>query len=699
MRGKVVYGAGVALLSVLVALVVWQGSFTFGDFVPASVGETYLFWAVSTVIFLLMVTLGFMLFRTGVRLYIERQSNREGTGIKAKLVIGALALSILPVIFLVLFSVSVLNRNLEKWFSRPAQSIRLNLVEVSTLIDQEVARRTEAQAAWLGTRPEILSYLGRGEPLPGILDALCRQKEIASAWLERTGGERLPVCNVPPDSAPGKEFESRLRVAADAQTQATLVVRTRLPADLSRTQEEIDRNIREYDRLTVNRKSARATYLLLLALITLFILFVATWSALFLARQISGPIAALLQAADSVRRGRLAHRIRTKAIDELGLLVRAFNEMTQELESNSRELERRRRFTEAILESIPTGVVSVSSEGEIQTVNRALSTIFSPEQVERAKKVEDLFPAEQGNEIRYLMNRARRTGVASIQLDYETRKQRLNLSVTASALDERVTAGLVIVIEDTSELLRAQKASAWHEVARRIAHEMKNPLTPISLSADRISRQLDKAVKSGHPVPREVVAILRECSQTIANEVQSVKTLVDEFSQFARFPSARPVPADLNEVVEEALSVFAGRLDGVELRKELAADLPPVNVDREQFKRVVVNLVDNAAEAMAGALIRRIFVSTHAAGADTVEMVVADTGCGVTPELREKLFLPYFSTKGRGTGLGLAIVSHILAEHGASIRVEDNLPVGARFIVEIPALTAQVAGKKGYQTA
>jgi nitrogen fixation/metabolism regulation signal transduction histidine kinase len=313
-------------------------------------------------------------------------------------------------------------------------------------------------------------------------------------------------------------------------------------------------------------------------------------------------------------------------------------------------------------------------------VNRALSRIFPAAELARATRLEDLFSREDTAEIKYLMKRARRTGVASRQIEMKTERQRLHLAITVAALEEKLTSGFVIVLEDTSELLHAQKAAAWHEVARRVAHEIKNPLTPIALSAERISLQLDRLA-----LPAENSRILNECAATISRSVESVKTLVDEFSQFARFPAAQPVRSDLNEVVESALAVFNGRLDGIEIRKQLAAGLPPVNIDKEQFQRVVVNLVDNAAEAMQDALVKRLFISTQA-GAETVELVIADTGCGISAEEKEKLFLPYFSTKGRGTGLGLAIVNHILSDHGAQIRVEDNFPVGARFTIEIPAV-------------
>jgi two-component system nitrogen regulation sensor histidine kinase NtrY len=446
--------------------------------------------------------------------------------------------------------------------------------------------------------------------------------------------------------------------------------------------------VSEYDQLSANKRSIRNLYLLFLLLIALFILFVATWIALMLSRQIIQPISALLIAASEVRKGNLAHRVKVKAIDELATLVRAFNEMMHELEANSRELESRRRFTEAILESIPTGVISLSADGRIQRVNRALHGLFAEDQLERAKRLDDLFPPEDLAEIQYLMKRAGRTGVAASQIDLESPRHVLHLAVTVSALPARQpgSPGFVVVLEDTSELLRAQKAAAWHEVARRIAHELKNPLTPIALSAERIARQLDRGA-----VGVESHRILRECATTISREVESVKTLADEFSRFSRFPAAQPVPSDLNEITRNALDVFAGRLGGIDLRVELASDLPPVNVDPEQFKRVVVNLVDNAAEAMRESLVRRLLVVTQVTATESVELLVADTGCGISAEDKEKLFLPYFSTKGRGTGLGLAIVNHILSEHGARIRVEDNRPAGARFYVEVPVTVATEA--------
>lgn len=330
----------------------------------------------------------------------------------------------------------------------------------------------------------------------------------------------------------------------------------------------------------------------------------------------------------------------------------------------------------------------MAADGRIQRINRALKGLLPPASIESAAHLDDLFAPEDAKDLRYLMSRARRVGIAASQFEVGGADgKRVPLSVTVAAIEEHAaTSGYVVVLEDTSDLVRAQKFAAWHEIARRIAHEIKNPLTPIALCAERIARQLDRRGASA-----DTEGIVRECASIIEAEVESLRRLVDEFSQFARFPAAHPVRANLNETVENALAVFQGRLDGIQVQRRLAADLPPVNIDPEQFKRLLINLVDNAAEAMQSSPLKQLTLTTSSPAPDTVELEVADTGPGVSQEDKDKLFLPYFSTKGRGTGLGLAIVNHIVADHNAHIRVEENKPAGARFIVEIPAIVEEPA--------
>jgi len=662
MRKRFLYGSGIVLFAILATLVIWQVSFTVDQ--PENLSQTFIFWAVSTLVFVLTITLGFILFRTGIKLYIERRRNREGSRIESKLYFGALALSFMPVCFLVFFSYMVLNRQLAKWFFRPAEGIKLNYQAIGKTLETQLKEKLDLQAAVLAGHPE-----------PGFIESFCRDQKLAAAEIaSEPGGAPIARCG-DPDAlrSPGKD------IVVARHGKVTLA--GHVPLDIAATHRQIETYVEGIYELDKWNKNLRNFYIRMQALIALFTLFVSTWIARLLARQISGPIAALLRAADEVGEGNFKYRVEVGALDELAGLVRGFNEMTSQLQANRDELDARRRFTEAILESIPNGVISVSSDGSIQRVNRALQKIFPEAAVERARRLEDLFPREDAAELRYMMKRARRTGGASREMELKTDRQTLHLAITVSALDEKLTSAFVIVLEDTSDLLRAQKAAAWREVARRIAHEIRNPLTPIALSAERIGRQLERV-----SLPPDVRRIVEECSAIIGKEVESVKTLVNEFAQFARFPTAQLMRCDLNAVVSGALAVFNGRLDGIRVREQLSPGLAPILVDPEQLQRVVVNLVDSAAEAMQNSLVKELQIVTQAGPGDTVELVVADSGCGVSAEDKERLFLPYFSTKGRGTGLGLAIVNHIVSEHDGAIRVEDNLPAGARFTVEIPIL-------------
>ena len=686
MRARIIYTVAGIVMAILVALLVWQGSFSFGEFGPSTPEQTFVYWGVSTLIFILTVLLGFILVRDSIKLYFQRRVNQEGSRIRTKLVVGALALSIVPAIFLVMFSYSVLNLNLKRWFTKPSEEIKTVLIDISNDLDQQTLLRSRSTANWIATLYETRAAIDQPERYRAFFQNLCATYALDYLAIEPDYGRAVFLCGRPTPTADQLQYLARARLRGLAP-YAEILTAAKMAQPIANTQDKIEGFLKEIEDTHAKREQMRSLYIRLMILITLFVLFIATWIAFLLARQFSIPISALLNAAAEVRKGNLAHRITTPAIDELGTLVRGFNEMVQELEANSRELESRRKFTEAILESVPTGVLSVTSDGTIQRANRAARGLFTQDRVAAAGRLEDLFARDDTAEIKYLMKRARRTGVAANQMEMrQVNGPTLHLAVTVAALEERLTSGFVIVLEDTSDLLRAQKAAAWHEVARRIAHELKNPLTPISLCSERITRQLDRGA-----VTPESTRILRECSITIAREVESVKNLVNEFSEFARFPSAQPAPNDLNEAVRNGLAVFDGRLDDIDVKLDLAVGLPLVNIDPEHMKRVVVNLVDNAAEAMHDSPVKSLRVSTRLTDADSIELMVADSGPGISTEDRSKLFLPYFSTKERGTGLGLAIVNHVIHEHHAAIRVEDNRPTGARFIVDLPVVVSELA--------
>jgi two-component system nitrogen regulation sensor histidine kinase NtrY len=677
-RRRLAFAAAALSFLVLLALVIWQGSFRIA-YSPSGLIETIVLWAVSTLIFVLTVTLAFMLFRAGVKLYIDRQSNKEGSRIRSKLLFGALALTLAPALFYVLFSVYVLNRTLDKWFSRPAENIQLKLQDLENSQRKEAQKRVQAETDWISLLPQVQQAAQTGHIDTAFFRNLCESRGIRQLVLMLKAGVPISLYQGSAKQN-GPVLRGEAEVSNDTMKLGSISAVSAMNEELLADENAIQQFMEEQNQQAGRRKFYHDTYFMLICLITLFVLFFAAWSAQILSRQISVPISALLGAAQEVRRGNLSYRVRVNAIDELATLVRAFNEMTSELEANARELEARRRFTEAILESIPTGVISVSADERIERVNRALAGIFPREVATAATRLEDLFSPEDLAEIRYVLKRARRTGTAACQLELQRPSSVLHLAVTGASLEEQ--RGFVLVLEDTSDLLRAQKAAAWQEVARRIAHEIKNPLTPISLCADRIARQLLRL-----PLDPGARAILEECTEIIQQEVQTVKSLVDEFSQFSRFPSAQPLAADLNEIVESAMSVFAGRLDGVAVSLDLDRTIPLVLADKEQVKRVIVNLIDNAVEAMNGAPVRKLLIATSQASLDMVQLCVSDTGWGISSADKEKLFLPYFSTKNRGTGLGLAIASHIITEHHGRVRVEDNRPTGATFIVELNALS------------
>jgi nitrogen fixation/metabolism regulation signal transduction histidine kinase len=308
-----------------------------------------------------------------------------------------------------------------------------------------------------------------------------------------------------------------------------------------------------------------------------------------------------------------------------------------------------------------------------------------------ALRLIDLFPADLAPEVAQdiwrLTRKADRMGLTTTQMEIPSGGAALEVGVTVAAMtgsQQRRRLGYVIVFEDLSDLLKAQKQAAWREVARRVAHEIKNPLTPIALSAERIKRHIERGVR-GDSASR---AIIESCADTIGSAVEMVRKLVDEFSTLARFPQSQPRVADLNRIILSAMALFDGRLAGVDVKLELADDLPQIMADPEGIKRVVANLVENAAESMKDSVVRQIRIGTALLETrDAVEIEVSDTGEGVTAETKEKLFLPYFSTKARGTGLGLAIVARILEDHGGTVRVEENHPVGTRFLVELPVAT------------
>jgi two-component system nitrogen regulation sensor histidine kinase NtrY len=359
-------------------------------------------------------------------------------------------------------------------------------------------------------------------------------------------------------------------------------------------------------------------------------------------------------------------------------------ESTHQLSIANRSLDERRRELETVLETIPSGVATLDSELHIVRVNRAFQDLFDPsgERTLEGLPIQSLFSAEAAAEITRVLRRSRRLPSASTEVEAGGTAGTLHLIFTAAELRGSLP-GHLIVLDNVTEVLRAQKQLAWKEVAQRVAHEIKNPLTPIALSAERIDRHLDRGTVNGS------ADTLRSATAIIRSSVETLRQLVDQFSALADFPASRPEPTDLNAVVRASLSLFEGRLEGIEIFLDLAPDLPPAMADAGGMQRAISNLIDNAAEAMQQSLIRRLSIATGlGASPKTAELVIADTGHGISEETRERLFLPFFSTRRRGTGLGLSIAAKIIQEHQGTVRVEKNSPAGTRFIIELPLADA-----------
>ena len=704
---------GGILFALLLAAVITVGSLRV-PFEPDTWGEKIVLFAVNTFIVVALLVFGLILGRALVRLWVERRAEQLGSRLKTKMVLGAMAISLFPLVFLFFISYALMNRTLNRWFPQEledanSQALRL-LGEVNGLEYARLQALADRAAASVpsGDSADLESALG-----PAARFAANEGAE--GVWAVDSGGTRVKVVEgliLPVVLDPTLKFQSNLPnggefwnsrsssfLAARAPLgSGFLFVARRLPPDFAARYTNIEQQTAAYSIQNQQIRTFKRQILLTLSLFTVLLLFAATWSALYLSKQVTVPIQALAEATGEIAAGHLDTQVHVRAQDELGILVRSFNRMTTQLADSHRridefthnlqqavqELDSRRTLIETVLENIPTGVLALDSNARITRMNRAAREIFG----ENSREASDLIALtgkDAARDVQQLIRRSLRMGTASKEMEFRLRGRVAHAAVTVSPLGgRRSSVGYLVVVDDLTELLRAQKAAAWQEVAQRIAHEIKNPLTPIQLSAERLLRYVSRHNRdAGTP---ELVRLVGECAALIGREVGTLEALVNEFSRFARFPVARLTPTDPNAIVLGALDVFKGRLDDVQIRTNLAEGVPQVKADSEMLRRVVVNLIDNAAEAMEGAAARNLVLSTRFhPGHDSVEIIVADTGNGISPEDKDKLFLPHFSTKDRGTGLGLAIASRVIAEHHGIIRAEDNLPTGARFVIELPA--------------
>jgi len=720
---------GGIVLTLLLAAVFTLGSLD-APFQPRTWRDVLTLYAVSSFITALLMVFALVLVRSTLRLWAERSREQLGARFKSKMVVGALAISLLPVLFMFFVSYSLLNRTLARWFPRPleiaAEQSASLISEMGKAEHGRLAALAEQIRANYESSPPFVDF-GLGAAFCEAADALWEVNSrggIAfsqNCGLERNG-RRGPL---PPGASSGTPvFKQKLPSGAQLwsangqlllaasvpliNSQGAFYVARQVPNDFALRLAEIQLQTAAYDQEKQHLRALKRQLLLILVFFTVLLFFALLWAGLYLAKQVTVPIAALAEGTREVSSGNFEYQVPEQSQDELGILVRSFNAMTTQLRDSRsqidqftrnlqqavQELERRRQLMETVLESIPTAVLSLDTEGRILRTNSAVARIFG-EYAPQAETLDALLGPESSRVVQTLMRRSQRIGVVSREVEMVVAGRVLHAAVTVSSLGpRRANTGYVLVVDDLTELLLAQKSAAWQEVARRIAHEIKNPLTPIQLSSQRLIRHMHRRTESetAEPLDPELTRLVEECSHLIEREVGTLAALVNEFSQFVRFPSAKLEPTTVNDIVREALEVFAGRLDGIMLSSSLAESLPAIRADASLLRGVIVNLIDNAAEALEGEPFREIVVTTQLRSeSDTIEISVSDTGKGISPEDKDKLFLPHFSTKDRGTGLGLAIAARIISEHGGSLRMEDHQPRGSRFLIELPVVELPAA--------
>jgi two-component system nitrogen regulation sensor histidine kinase NtrY len=725
--------AGIIILLAALGGMIWIAGRT-STLSPDFLTEVVLYALYATNVTML-VALVFVLARNVIKSVFDGRRGLPFGRFRAKLVLALLGMTVIPAVLVLIVGSRVVLTAVDRWFNTPMEEILSGANSIAADYYQERQRLVADQASRLARElgrvdlsaadvksiqnvvaPEVtgqsigmvLVYRAVRQPAgpmevvslvdvasPSVPQGWARASADRLAARVASGTGEEPRMLEP--LAEGGDLMHVARAVTNAAGQVTgvVVASEYLSGDLAERSRRMTKAYEDYTQLRVLKQPLAGVYVSFFVMVTLLILVGSTWMGLYLAKRITRPVQMLSEAAREIGAGHYDHRIEHEATDEFGSMVDAFNAMAAEVASSRRRIERatadlerkhdegegRRRYIEAILERIATGVVSIDRSGRIGTINPSALRLLELEPSIVGSAAVDVFARPDLAAINEVLDQAARAKMDSfaqeVALVKDGRERHVAAAATRIAGVDGSFDGTVLVVDDVTPLIRAQKVAAWREVARRLAHEIKNPLTPIQLSAERLRRKLSD-------IAPPLQDLVQECTSTIIGEVESLKGLVDEFSQFARMPAPRAVPTDLHALLQETLALYDGLVAAVVLERHFDPGVTQVRVDPEQMKRVIINLVDNAIEAMGreGAI---VIETARDIPNSLVRVVVADTGPGIPAAERDKLFLPYYSTKGRGSGLGLAIVRRIVAEHGGSVDVTDNMPTGTRFIIELPA--------------
>jgi two-component system nitrogen regulation sensor histidine kinase NtrY len=716
---------GVIILVVVLLTFLETRVIQFDANIPVS--NTILLFILININLLLLILLIFLVFRNLVKLLYDRRRKVMGSRLRTRLVAAFMALTLLPTGVLFFFSLNFITSSIEFWFNVPVEQSFENSLWVGRQLYQReerihqfylerMAAQLDRENSLTATERDALKryadrvrseyhfhavevYAANTDRLVSSIDASLEDEYLTKVATDKLLKD-LPFPGVRSISRTISDGELIQTIAAvpygakSDRAKGFVVVSGLLPTALSMSLQSISRGYEEYQQIILYKKPIQLTYYIFLSIVALLVLFCAVWFGFYLAKTISIPIKELAEGTRRVAEGELDFSISAVADDEIGSLVKSFNRMTRDLRvsreqleqsawmqlQQNQEIEEKRRYMETVLRSVSAGVVTLDASGKVATINKSAERMLS-------LSAENVI----GNNLNSLVKIAHRDFAGdvmeSLSLAQDSSAEiplRLTISgrprsflVTVNALkdDRGRHLGIVMVFDDLTELEKGQRMAAWREVARRIAHEVKNPLTPITLSAQRLKRRFAHQVRD---------PVFEECTQMIIGHVDLIRSLVNEFSSFARFPSANLKPEHLPPIVAETVALYREGHPNVVFDIEIDSRIPEVNLDRQQMKQALINLIDNALAAIKGAGEISVSVS-HDPVLNRVRIEVADDGSGISDSDKTRLFEPNFSTKKSGMGLGLTIVNTIVADHNGTISVRDNLPHGARFVIELPA--------------
>ncbi|NVN98413.1 MAG: HAMP domain-containing protein [Geobacteraceae bacterium] len=723
-RETFIIGICLVLISVLIATQIHLTKIS--SEVP--MGANITIFGLINIITLLIILFVYLLARNMFKLFKERQMDKMGARLRTKLVLAFVSLSLFPTLLLFFVSAGYISNSIQNWFNSQIETSLDESMEVaqtyyknsaanalfySEQISQKIKNRKLLNDENLGELKALIKEKQKEYNL-GVVEVFSAQREE----LVRAANPKLPASEFTNPSSEdldkglkGKEFSRVNSIGKadlirgivpvfsnwnDKDVVGVVVVNYYVPYSLVSKMKEITNSYHEFRQLKILKKPITTTYILTLLLITIVIITLSVWFGVNLARSLTDPIQDLAEATRQIADGNLEIKLTGESQDEIGQLIHSFNKMTADLKTNqlalrdanqelslsNQEIEGRRRYMETVLRHITAGVISTNSHGVITTINKSAENLLQVNRLEAiGRNFRDVLSSEYLSILKEMLREIAldKKDIVNRQVELMTAEKRLSVQVNLTILKDENDdfLGTVVVMDDLTHILKAQRMAAWREVARRIAHEIKNPLTPIQLSAQRLRKRYLERFSADDNV-------FDQSTNTIIKSVEELKNLVNEFSQFARMPAAQLAPCSLNEIINESVTLYSDAHKNV--RFSFIADnrLPEVMLDRDQIKRVLVNLLENAVHAV------------EANGDVTLETIynpelkiasfsVSDTGHGIPKEDQPRLFEPYFSTKKSGTGLGLAIVSTIITDHHGFIRVRSNETKGTRFIIELPA--------------